>query len=54
MPNRIWADGPNGQTPLNATRLNGMETDIETALSGTITPDPDDPGFFLIGATDGV
>lgn len=54
MARRLWANGPNGKTPVNAERLNGMEDDIEEALSGTITPDPDDPGFFLIGATNGV
>lgn len=51
MPNRrTWADGPNGKTPINATRLNALETDLTLALDGSVTPDPDNPGFYLIGA----
>lgn len=50
MPNkRIWANGPNGRTPVNAERLNGMEDDITQALEGRVKPDPDNPGFYLIG-----
>lgn len=50
MPNRTWADGQAGNTPLNAARLNGIETDIQAALDGSVIPDPDNPGFYLIGA----
>lgn len=32
MPKRIWADGATGNTPLNAARLNGLESDVEAAL----------------------
>lgn len=32
MPKRTWADGALGNTPLNAARLNDLETDIDTAL----------------------
>lgn len=50
MPKRNWADGVLGNTPLNAARLNDLETDLDAALvalardpsqlfSGSVTPD---------------
>jgi len=32
MPKRNWIDGILGNTPLNAARLNDLETDLEAAL----------------------
>lgn len=32
MPKRNWADGVLGNTPLDAARLNALETDLENAL----------------------
>lgn len=32
MQNRTWADGATGNTPLNAARLNALETDLGAAL----------------------
>lgn len=32
MPKRTWADGALGNTPLNASRLNDLEADLEAAL----------------------
>lgn len=32
MPKRNWADGVLGNTPLNAARLNDLETDLDAAL----------------------
>lgn len=32
MPKREWADGQLGATPLNAARLNQLESDLEAAL----------------------
>ena len=50
MAKRTWADGQNGNTPLNAARLNALETDLDAALvqlardpsqlfAGAVTPD---------------
>ena len=50
MPKRQWNDGAMGNTPLNAARLNELESDLEAALlqlardpgqlfSGTVTRD---------------
>ncbi len=33
MPKRTWADGATGNTPLNAARLNALETDLDAALT---------------------
>jgi len=33
MTARTWVDGPSGGTPINASRLNGMEADITAAGS---------------------
>lgn len=33
MTARTWVDGPTGGTPLNAAALNGMESDIASAVS---------------------
>ncbi|QAY16080.1 hypothetical protein SEA_ELESAR_28 [Arthrobacter phage Elesar] len=32
MPKRQWTDGAMGNTPLNAARLNQLESDLEAAL----------------------
>lgn len=32
MPKRSWADGATGNTPLNAARLNALESDLDGAL----------------------
>ena len=32
MPKRNWANGPIGNTPLNAARLNELEADLEAAM----------------------
>lgn len=52
MPKRNWADGVPGNTPLNAARLNDLESDLDAALvqlardpsqlfSGAVTRDSD-------------
>ena len=33
MAKRTWADGQTGNTPLNAARLNALESDLEAALT---------------------
>lgn len=33
MPKRTWADGQTGNTPLNAARLNALESDLDAALT---------------------
>lgn len=40
MPKRNWANGQAGNTPLDATRMNALETDLDAALVA-LARDPD-------------
>lgn len=44
MARRVWANGSEGGTPINAANLNGMEDDIEAALSYRLTMGTIDTG----------
>ncbi|MDN4646457.1 hypothetical protein [Arthrobacter sp. PsM3] len=46
MPKRNWADGATGNTPLNAARLNALETDLDAALTALAA----DPSLLFSGA----
>ncbi len=46
MPKRTWADGQTGNTPLNAARLNALETDIDSSLVQLAA----DPSLLFSGA----
>jgi hypothetical protein len=46
MPIRSWADGQTGNTPLNAARLNALETDLDAALVQLAA----DPSLLFSGA----
>jgi len=50
-PARTWVDGPAGGTPINAARLNGMETDI-AASKDRATSAADFGTLDLTGSTD--
>ena len=46
MPKRNWVDGATGNTPLNAARLNALETDLDAALTALAA----DPSLLFSGA----
>lgn len=46
MPKRNWVDGATGNTPLNASRLNALEADLDAALTALAA----DPSLLFSGA----
>ena len=46
MPKRNWVDGATGNTPLNAARLNALETDVDDGYTDLVR----DPSQLFTGA----